>query len=124
MAASTRTKPADVEVPAPVEIPTETRLDSDVSKPSTTAPGDGPADTTDPTERATSVPVSPGLSAILAGTVNAVIPVPETDEQRDAREAKAASGEPRIETYPSYLADGSKVIVEHNLETGDTKIIG
>ena len=34
--------------------PEETRLDEHLDKPSTTAPGDGPADTTDPDERATS----------------------------------------------------------------------
>ena len=96
--------------------PTETSLDSDVTKPSTTAPGDGPADTTDPTERATSVTPNPGEEALAVGTVNAVKPLPKD-------EAPAASGKPRTERYEAVKPDGSTVTVERNLETGESKIV-
>jgi len=68
-----------------------TSLDTDVTKPSVTAPGDGPADTTDPTEIAGSVPASPGKEALKAGTVNTVVPVEAP--------AVAEVSDPRIETY-------------------------
>ena len=58
----------------------KTTLDSDVTKPSVTAPGDGPADTTDPTEQASSVPFAPSEEALKVGTVNAVVPVPKVEE--------------------------------------------
>lgn len=91
-----------------------TTLDTDVTKPSVTAPGDGPADTTDPTEIAVSVPASPGKEALKVGTVNAVVPV----------EAPAAAevSDPRIETYEAVKPDGTKLTIEHNLETGETKV--
>jgi hypothetical protein len=92
-----------------------TTLDSDVTKPSVTAPGDGPADTTDPTERASSVTPTPGPEALKAGTVNAVVELPKIEEE-------APTGEPRIETYEAIKPDGTKVTVEHNLETGESKI--
>ena len=60
--------------------PKETTLDEDVTTPSTTAPGDGPADTTDPKETAHSVPARPGAEAIKVGTVNAVVPGERVDE--------------------------------------------
>lgn len=92
-----------------------TTLDSDVTKPSVTAPGDGPADTTDPTERATSVPPAPGDEAIAVGTVNAVKPLPKVE----AEEVK----DPRIEKYEAVKPDGSTVTVERNLETGESKLV-
>ena len=46
--------------------PEKTTLDEDTTKPSTTAPGDGPADTTDPNERASSITPQPGPEAINA----------------------------------------------------------
>jgi hypothetical protein len=91
----------------------KTTLDSDVTKPSVTAPGDGPADTTDPTERASSVTPSPDAEALKVGTVNAVVPLPPVEEE-------APSGEPRIETYEAVKPDGSKVTVTHNIDTGET----
>lgn len=92
-----------------------TTLDSDVTKPSVTAPGDGPADTTDPTEQAVSVPARPGKEALAVGTVNSVVPVP-------APEPVTPSGEARIETYEATKPDGTKVTVEHNIDTGESKI--
>jgi hypothetical protein len=91
--------------------PTETTtLDSDITKPSVTAPGDGPADTTDPTEVAHSVTPQPGAEAIKAGTVNAVV-------KGTKPAVKPATG-PRIETYTTEKPNGDKVTVELNLETG------
>lgn len=94
----------------------KTTLDTDVTKPSTTAPGDGPADTTDPTERATSVTPQPGDEAFAVGTVNAVVPLPK-------EEAPAASGKARTERFEAVKPDGSTVTVERNLETGESKLV-
>lgn len=93
----------------------KTTLDTDVTKPSVTAPGDGPADTTDPTERASSVTPQPGDEALKVGTVNAVVPLPKVEEA-------AREGKDRIETYEATKPDGTKVTVEHNLDTGESKI--
>lgn len=92
-----------------------TTLDSDVTKPSVTAPGDGPADTTDPTERATSVTPQPGDEALKVGTVNAVKPLPKVEESTD-------EGEQRTEEYKAVRPDGSEVTVTRNIETGETKV--
>lgn len=92
-----------------------TTLDSDTTKPSVTAPGDGPADTTDPTERATTVTPNPGPEALKVGTVNAVKPLPKVEEV-------AREGEARIEEYKATRPDGSEVTVVHNLDTGESKI--
>jgi len=99
---------------------TKTTLDSDVTEPSTTAPGDGPADTTDPTEVAVSVPFSPGDAARAAGTVNTVRPVgtdkmPPRDESND-----------RIEEYDVIIGIGKAartVSMRHNIETGKTETV-
>ena len=93
-----------------------TTLDSDVTKPSVTAPGDGPADTTDPTERATSVTPQPGEEALKVGTVNAVQPLPQP-------EAAEEDKDPRVERYEAVKPDGSTVTVERNLETGESKLV-
>lgn len=90
-----------------------TTLDSDVTKPSVTAPGDGPADTTDPEERASSVRPMPGEEALRAGTVNAVVALPK-------EEPPAPEGDPRVETYTATKPDGSEVTVTRNIETGET----
>lgn len=97
--------------------PTETRLDDDATKPATTAPGDAPADTTDSTERASTVTPQPDEEALKVGTVNAVLPmepapgvgVPDKKDQR-------------IEKYPAYRPDGTEVTVTHNVDTGETSI--
>lgn len=99
----------------PAETPGETRLDSDVTKPSTTAPGDGPADTTDPNERAQSVPPIPGEEALAAGTVNVVKPVPKS-AGRGGSKAKA-----RVERYEALTPSGETVTIERNIETGESK---
>jgi hypothetical protein len=94
----------------------ETRLDSDTTKPSTTQPGDGPADTTDPSERAVSAPFNPDDEARRVGTVNAVVPAPE--REAPARE----SGEDRWEEYEATRPNGETVTVRHNLDTGETSV--
>lgn len=97
--------------------PKETKLDADVTTPSTTAPGDGPADTTDPTETAHSVPPRPDEEAIKVGTVNAVLPGPKVEEVR------TGDGKGRVERYEATKPDGTTVTVEHNIDTGATKLV-
>jgi len=92
-----------------------TTLDSDVTKPSVTAPGDGPADTTDPTEQASSVPFAPSEEALKVGTVNAVVPGPKA-------EVSAPEGEARTEEYTAIAPDGSEVKVTRNIETGESSV--
>ncbi|MDX2802382.1 hypothetical protein [Streptomyces scabiei] len=97
--------------------PDETRLDEHLDKPSTTAPGDGPADTTDPEERASSATPDKGAAARAGhGTVNAVVPLPK----RAAK--KAAESKPRTETYAATRPDGTEVTVERNIETGASSV--
>lgn len=94
----------------------KTTLDADITKPSTTAPGDGPADTTDPTESAVSVTPRPSTEAVKVGTVNAVKPAPK------AALVKTAQTEERVEKYDAVRPDGSVVTVTHNLDTGKTSV--
>jgi len=108
----------------------ETRLDAFNDKPSVTAPGDGPADTTDPTERATTVGGNQ-LAAAKAGhlTVNAAVPA-NTDDRGQLRGVaisavladQGAEGEERTEEYPLVRPNGEVVTVRHNLDTGVTEI--
>lgn len=96
----------------------KTTLDSDVTKPSVTAPGDGPADTTDPTERASTVGGDKAAAAKDGHlTVNAVVPV----ESAPAGSAVAEEDQ-RIEKYDVVKPDGSKATVTHNIDTGETKV--
>lgn len=92
----------------------KTTLDSDVTKPSVTAPGDGPADTTDPEETAHSVTPQPGAEAIKVGTVNAVVAGPKVEA------APADTSSHRTEKYKAVRPDGSEVTVTHNIDTGET----
>lgn len=92
-----------------------TTLDSDVTKPSVTAPGDGPSDTTDPTEIAVSVTPQPGDEAVAVGTVNAVKPAKRTAAKRDA-------SKDRTEKYEAVKPDGSTVTVTRNIETGEITV--
>ncbi|MBT2485808.1 MULTISPECIES: hypothetical protein [unclassified Microbacterium] len=92
-----------------------TTLDSNVTKPSVTTPGDGPADTTDPTEIAVSVTPQPGAEAIAVGTVNAVKPVKKTVAEREG-------SNDRTEKYEAVKPDGTKVTVTRNIETGETSV--
>lgn len=106
--------------------PKETRLDSDVTQPSTTAPGDGPADTTDPTERASTVGGDKAAAAEAGHlTVNAVVPMPDMNVGIGAAESDAAGGgsKDRVERYPAVRPDGTKVTVEHNIDKGTTKLV-
>lgn len=96
--------------------PDKTTLDTDVTKPSTTAPGDGPADTTDPTETAHSVTPQPGAEAIKVGTVNAVQPGTKVEAP------KSDATKHRVEKYKATKPDGTVVTVEHNIDTGETKV--
>ena len=96
--------------------PKETKLDKDTTKPSTTAPGDGPADTTDPSERASSVTPQPGEEALKVGTVNAVQPIPPGEKP------KRDSKNDRVEKYKATRPDGTEVTVTHNLDTGETSV--
>ena len=91
-----------------------TTLDTDTTKPSVTAPGDGPADTTDPNERASTVTPNPGPEALKVGTVNAVKPLPPIEEVEPA-------GEARTEEYDVIAPDGEVVRVVRNIETGESK---
>lgn len=98
--------------------PEETRLNEETDKPSTTAPGDGPADTTDPDERATSATPDKATAAKEGhGTVNAVVPLPK-------RKPAARKGKDRTETYTALRPDGSEVTVERNIETGESSVQG
>lgn len=95
----------------------ETRLDSHVDAPSTVAPGDAPADTTDPAERASTVqPDKAAAAAAGHGTVNAVVKVGED------KPAERDGGNDRIEKYPAVRPDGTEVTVTHNIDTGETSV--
>ena len=94
----------------------ETTLNEDVKSPATVAPGDAPADTTDPTEEATSV--TPDKAAAASdghGTVNAVQPVKR-------KQAAKRSRKDRTETYKRTRPNGDEVTVWHNIDTGETRV--
>ena len=94
----------------------KTTLDSDITKPSVTVPGDAPADTTDPTERASTVTPQPGEEALKTGVVNGVVPLPKLEEpERD-------ESQDRTEEYEAVKPDGSKVTIVRNIETGESRI--
>lgn len=113
---------AKAKTAAPAEVvAATTTLDSDVTKPSVTEPGDGPADTTDPTEIATSVPVQPDDEAIRAGTVNAVKKSGTTVKPKATGRGKPKE---RVEVYDQVKPNGDVVTVSHNIDTGATEIIG
>lgn len=95
-----------------------TRLDSHLDKPSVTAPGDGPADTTDPSERASSASPDKGAAAKAGhGTVNAVVPLPKVEKSAGSKEKE------RTERYTVDGPDGKPVTIERNIETGVRKRI-
>ena len=95
-----------------------TTLDSDVTKPSVTAPGDGPADTTDPSERASTVGGDKKAAAAEGHlTVNAVVPVEPVEGVTEP-----AKGDQRVEKYDAVKPDGTKVTVTHNIDTGETSV--
>lgn len=97
-----------------------TTLDSHLDAPSVTEPGDGPADTTDPTEQASSATPDKGAAAEAGyGTVNAVVKLPD----RKRREPKDKPKD-RTETYEVEGPNGEMVTVTRNMETGETKRSG
>lgn len=92
----------------------DTRLSEDIEAPQPTVPGDAPADTMDPLERAVSV--RPNKAAAAASgyqTVNAVVPGEPIVEP-------VLEGE-REETYTVHKPDGTTVEVTHNYDTGVTE---
>lgn len=104
--------------PANSGTPTETRLDDNVTEPSTVAPGDAPADTTDPTEVASTVTPNPSAQAIAEGTVNGAIKV---DQPARAKSTKAPKH--RFEEYDATKPDGSVVRVRRNIDTGESELV-
>jgi hypothetical protein len=125
MATSRKSAPAENTPETPAEdapagssgIPTETRLDDNVTEPSTVAPGDAPADTTDPTEMASTVTPSPSAQAIAEGTVNGAIKVGTTSAP------SVDESEHRFEEYDATKPDGEVVRVRRNIETGTSEIV-
>jgi hypothetical protein len=95
-----------------------TTLDTDVSKPTQTAPGDGPADTTDPLERASTVVPRPGPEALRAGTVNSQLPLEPLPDT-----SVVPGDNDRIEEYEATDASGKRVRVQRNIETGESRIV-
>lgn len=95
--------------------PKTTRLSNDTTKPQPTAPGDAPADTYDPKEKASSV-TPDKKAAAEAGhqSVNAVTKVGEYEEQ-------VPTGT-RTETYAAFDGAGNQVTVTHNYDTGVTSV--
>ncbi|EFQ84718.1 hypothetical protein HMPREF0063_10059 [Aeromicrobium marinum DSM 15272] len=103
--------------PSTGDNPDTTTLDSHLNGPSTTAPGDGPADTTDPAEVASSATPDKAAAAKAGhGTVNAVVKTGEVPK------APKATGH-RVETYQVERPDGTKATVEHNIDTGSTSVL-
>ena len=98
------------------KAPKTTRLSADVTKPQPTAPGDAPADTYDPKERASSVTPDKAAAA-KAGhqSVNAVVPV-------DPIESEEVTGGTRTQTYTVHDETGKEVQVTHDLDTGVTTV--
>lgn len=95
--------------------PKTTRLSSNVAAPQPTDPGDAPADTYDPLERASSArPDKAAAGAAGHQTVNAVVPV-------DPIVPEVPSGT-RTETYERVGPDGSTKYVTHNYDTGETTV--
>lgn len=95
--------------------PKTTRLSTDVTKPQPTAPGDAPADTYDPKERASSV-TPDKKTAAEAGhqSVNAVTKTGDVTEVVPAGD--------RSETYTALDGAGNEVTVTHNYDTGVTSV--
>ena len=101
------------------KAPHATTLDEVNGDPSVTAPGDGPADTTDPSESGSTIvaPV-PSEEAIKVGTVNAIQP---TGDRPAGNPEPASSDKARVEKYKATKPDGSEVTGEHNLDTGESR---
>lgn len=91
--------------------PKTTRLSSDLTKPQPTDPGDAPADTFDPKERASSArPDKAAAAADGHGVVNAVVKVGDIPDNTPTGS--------RTESYVTYGPDGEAVTRIHNYDTG------
>jgi hypothetical protein len=102
----------------------KTRLNETTDEPSFVAPGDGPADTLDRGEFATSVPADKAAAARAGfGVVNAVVPLPK-DSAALGRGVRGAGGggDERTEAYEVTGPNGKPVRVERNIETGESKV--
>lgn len=115
----------------PNETKARTTLDDDITMPSKVEPGDGPYDTTDPTEIATSVSPDKAAAARAGfGVVNAVLPlemVPgniHPSEVDRANGTDSGGGDARTETYDVLGPNGRLVRVTHNMDTGETNVGG
>lgn len=95
--------------------PKTTRLSTDNTKPQPTAPGDAPADTYDPKEKASSV--TPDKKAAAEAGYQSVNAVTKTGEYKD----DAPTGD-RSETYKAFDGQGNEVTVTHNYDTGVTSV--
>lgn len=94
-----------------------TTLDSDVTKPQITQPGDAPYDTTDPYERASSVTPDKAAAAMAGhGVVNAVVHLPEPERHTPEK------GDDRTEEVEHIGPDGKLVRVKRNIETGHSEM--
>jgi hypothetical protein len=119
MARTTPTPPAGGAAQEPKSLLEQrgAKLDADVSKPQVTLAGYAPADTLDPTERATSVTADKASAGKAGfGSVNAVTVLPEPERPRQVAEDQKE----RTETYEQPGPDGKLVRVTHNLDTGET----
>lgn len=95
--------------------PKTTRLSSNVAAPQPTAPGDAPADTYDPKERASSVrPDKAAAAAAGHQTVNAVAKVASVPDSTPTGS--------RTETYTAAAPNGATKYVTHNYDTGETTV--
>lgn len=100
--------------------PKETKLEDVDGTPATTAAGDAPADTTDASEHGSTITApKPDEAAIKAGTVNAIQPT----GSRPAGNPLPPEKDQRIEKYKATKPDGSEVTVEHNIDTGETRLV-
>lgn len=95
--------------------PKTTRLSSTLTGPQPTAPGDAPADTYDPKERASSArPDKAAAAAAGHQTVNAVVKVGNVPDNTPTGT--------RTETYERVSPTGATVYVTHNYDTGVTSV--
>lgn len=95
--------------------PKTTRLSNDLTAPQPTDPGDAPADTFDPLERASSARPDKGAAATAGHqTVNAVV--------KSGTIPVVVPTGTRTETYTRVGPDGVEVTVTHNYDTGVTTV--
>ncbi len=100
----------------------KTRLDDAVNMPSSCEPGDGPFDTTDPLEQATSVTPDKAAAAKAGfGVVNAVVVLPPENVVAANVRRGGDSEDDRVETYEATGPDGKPVRITRNVETGESK---